>query len=831
MEGYRGYTFGKKPLLLTEFVVLESDDHVKDEHEIFENVMDQKITEMIEHQDGADARRELFHSFQQMNMGRRTWLYAKVYSCRKRKCIINAFFSPRGRLWVNGKAVLIQTFDWQKQYYVSADLEKGANHILLEFYSAPGYHSVFLQLLDYRFEMSNDFKALSRMGGLFHLDPVLEVRTDPLFDLEGVTHTLMMFSGSGKYERDYEIDVIDSAVGVVRRGIPARLNEPVTLEVGELRSLSAEPLRNEWIRCRFRKKEGEDSHYDVPLLLTDYRPAAQRLYEEAKTLTWELPGWLEPYHSHLLELHEIYGMAENTLQQLLNAYRIREHLERVKKGLYTPDEWMKPGKRDFYIRSVLDNRIVRIGAYLPADYDPAQVYPALLILATGSEGTYCHELDEKNLPERCLCFDVTGRGFTGGSYAGYASIMEIWRWIGGKFRIDENRVYVIGRSNGGYATYALAQNIPHLAAAISPVIGYPQMKTIRNLSNTPTYTFVSGKDLVFTGHKNEVKNALAAYGNYHQQDYEEMLHHHFNYHHHHRDMLASLFQARRDPFPRHIHFTTQRNRFLESFWVRLHGIAFGRRTAVVEATLASPSHIELRVQGSDGVTLTLPPEADRKSLDIVVNKVRLHVEEYEKRQVILRRGKTWRICAQEPRPDYRKGTGILDVYQDSLRILLPDESPEALRRAAEAFARPHTNGGGGDIAVDYPIYRAGEAPAGIFSHNLIILDSGGGNPYAQRIRNRLWMECGEGGVVCQEQTLTGEYIAMQVVPHPYDDRRSVLYVATNSEGLLGGNLFTRRVVHPYYLNGLHPYWNNVALLHIRGAFYRIYEAGGPLEQI
>lgn len=290
MEGYRGYTFGKKPLLLTEFVVLESDDHVKDEHEIFENVMDQKITEMIEHQDGADARRELFHSFQQMNMGRRTWLYAKVYSCRKRKCIINAFFSPRGRLWVNGKAVLIQTFDWQKQYYVSADLEKGANHILLEFYSAPGYHSVFLQLLDYRFEMSNDFKALSRMGGLFHLDPVLEVRTDPLFDLEGATHTLMMFSGSGKYERDYEIDVIDSAVGVVRRGIPARLNEPVTLEVGELRSLSAEPLRNEWIRCRFRKKEGEDSHYDVPLLLTDYRPAAQRLYEEAKTLTWELPG-------------------------------------------------------------------------------------------------------------------------------------------------------------------------------------------------------------------------------------------------------------------------------------------------------------------------------------------------------------------------------------------------------------------------------------------------------------------------------------------------------------------------------------------------------------
>lgn len=103
MEGYRGYTFGKKPLLLTEFVVLESDDHVKDEHEIFENVMDQKITEMIEHQDGADARRELFHSFQQMNMGRRTWLYAKVYSCRKGNVSSTPFSRPAAGCGSTGK--------------------------------------------------------------------------------------------------------------------------------------------------------------------------------------------------------------------------------------------------------------------------------------------------------------------------------------------------------------------------------------------------------------------------------------------------------------------------------------------------------------------------------------------------------------------------------------------------------------------------------------------------------------------------------------------------------------------------------------------------------
>lgn len=61
-----------------------------------------------------------------------------------------------------------------------------------------------------------------------------------------------------------------------------------------------------------------------------------------------------------------------------------------------------------------------------------------------------------------------------------------------------------------------------------------------------------------------------------------------------------MFQARRERFPRHIHFTTQRNRFLESFWVRLHGIAPGYQTATVEATLTSSTSIELKIVGVRG---------------------------------------------------------------------------------------------------------------------------------------------------------------------------------------------------------------------------------------
>lgn len=95
-----------------------------------------------------------------------------------------------------------------------------------------------------------------------------------------------------------------------------------------------------------------------PLVLLDYQSAADRLYEEATAFTRELPAWLEPLHSSLLQYHKFWGEKKLYFDQLLNAYRIRKHLEKLlKKGLYTPDYYKKPGKQTIYIRSRLDNRI------------------------------------------------------------------------------------------------------------------------------------------------------------------------------------------------------------------------------------------------------------------------------------------------------------------------------------------------------------------------------------------------------------------------------------------------------------------------------------------
>lgn len=150
---------------------------------------------------------------------------------------------------------------------------------------------------------------------------------------------------------------------------------------------------------------------------------------------------------------------------------------------------------------------------------------------------------------------------------------------------------------------------------------------------------------------------------------------------------------------------------------------------------------------------------------------------------------------------------------------------------AEAFAHPHSNGLSPDLDVDYPIYTADDVPDGIFGHNLLILDSDHSNPYTKRIQDKLWLICREQGVQYHDTFLEGDYIALQAVANPYDSQRTILYITTNNEELIKKVVFTRYIILPYYCNGLHPYWNNMALLYIQNSFYRLYEPGSKLEKI
>ena len=426
---------------------------------------------------------------------------------------------------------------------------------------------------------------------------------------------------------------------------------------------------------------------------------------------------------------------------------------------------------------------------------------------------------------------MSGRGFTGGSYVGEASILEILGWIRANYIIDEDRIYVLGTSNGGYATYALAQNHPSLPAAIFPCIGNAQMDIIENLSNIPTYQFVSPKDVVFSGHEMDVSHRIQQYGNYHQFDFEGLTHHDMMQHFEHRGVLNEMLRHKRDPYPRRILFRTCRNRHLESYWIRLHGITRGQRFADVDATMESVNLIRITAHHTDGLTVILPPQIDKSRFQVVINRQGFSFEGFSGYAVTFVHKKGWKLTTEPPAIDFRKGTGLADVYMGSLRLILPEGAGEELTAVADRYAHPHTQGYDPKIYVDYPVYTADKVPDHIFSHHLILFDRTCDNAYVRRFQDELPVQYDSTGFTYQGKRYEGGYIIRQVIPHPYNPRLSIMVYGYNEEKLLRKELFSSRVILPYYVSGHHPFWNNEIVIYYQDTYWAAYEEDAPLLEI
>lgn len=65
---------------------------------------------------------------------------------------------------------------------------------------------------------------------------------------------------------------------------------------------------------------------------------------------------------------------------------------------------------------------------------------------------FSHYFERSNLFEDCIVADIHGRGMTTGSYVGDISFREILKDIFSNFSIDENKIYAMGQSNGGFST-------------------------------------------------------------------------------------------------------------------------------------------------------------------------------------------------------------------------------------------------------------------------------------------------------------------------------------------------------------------------------------------
>lgn len=135
------------------------------------------------------------------------------------------------------------------------------------------------------------------------------------------------------------------------------------------------------------------------------------------------------------------------------------------------------------------------------------------------------------------------------------------------------------------------------------------------------------------------------------------------------------------------------------------------------------------------------------------------------------------------------------------------------------------------LSLRYPIYPDTEVPNHIFAHNLILFDHNYDNSYTARFKDDLAVKYDENGYEYQGVRYDGDYVIMQVIPNPYDNKLSVLVVSTNQEDLLKKHILLRKVIIHTYLNGIHKFWNNEILVYDGRNYSYAYEQNDSLKRI
>ena len=144
-------------------------------------------------------------------------------------------------------------------------------------------------------------------------------------------------------------------------------------------------------------------------------------------------------------------------------------------------------------RSGVDNELQPYRLYVPSTFDPEKSYPLIVALhgMGGDEnsmfGSYGDGIIKREAESRgYIVVCPKGRG-SASMYRGDAErdVMDVLSEVKRDYKIDPNRVYLMGHSMGGYGTWSIAMNHPEVFAAIAPISGGGQTAGLAKITHIP----------------------------------------------------------------------------------------------------------------------------------------------------------------------------------------------------------------------------------------------------------------------------------------------------------------------------------------------------------
>jgi poly(3-hydroxybutyrate) depolymerase len=163
-------------------------------------------------------------------------------------------------------------------------------------------------------------------------------------------------------------------------------------------------------------------------------------------------------------------------------------------------------ERHYLLRSA--SEIMPYRMYVPTKYDGARAYPLIVALhgLGGTEDSFFENYDKQLPPlaEQHGYIVVAPLGYrVDGSYGwglgtppadpatratqerSEQDVMEVLRLVRGQYRIDEQRIYLLGHSRGAIGTWKIAPKFPDIWTAIAPISGSGAPATLERIRHVP----------------------------------------------------------------------------------------------------------------------------------------------------------------------------------------------------------------------------------------------------------------------------------------------------------------------------------------------------------
>lgn len=496
-----------------------------------------------------------------------------------------------------------------------------------------------------------------------------------------------------------------------------------------------------------------------------------------------------------------------------------------------------PGAHNVYYYSNINNEYHHYYVVLPKDFDSSKKYPLLLTFQFGHVNNFESIHHSSNFSahfadrEGAIYADIGGDGCTMGSYTGEVFLLTEIEHLLKNFPVDRKRVYAIANCAGNIAALNFVETYPHLFAGIYTRSADITKNSIGNLYNIHCMYVFSGqdnwvlKDTKFI--KKKLNNVEFIYSDKYLDRYIDLILSQYTV-----SAIDHLMTGELDEYPENIHYRTVRNRARRAYYIEIESIKRGKSFAEFSSKIEGQNLVIL-TKNCTGLKITLPPQMERNYFTIDINGKSLVFSKYEKDEVFLH---------QYPRKGfevvkninegicYYKGTGLIDVYLSSMRVVNCDTNDNQMAKVSNAFANPTTFTIAGTI-TRYPTISIEDIPNNLDCALTIVDNNCELNESLNYIRSMLPIQMDSYGYNYKGKAIPGDYCILQVIANPWYNDKSILYINTNNKDLYTKNIITRKLKIPSYSSGYHPFLNGVALLFDGNIYYSIKEWGNDITII